>query len=368
MFGIRLFAGAASLALMMTSGVSAQAQGLVGGTNDPSLVLLIWDPVNKVSYSRDTGLTGLSLYTGLSSAGSQQFWTLDPATDANFSQFLKASSNLAQDQWMVIGGGKLTAGTGPGTNTVFSTMINTVQNGTLNPEWGDLTDVTNSEMRASAASFLTAVYAPLNNDTGTTYNTYATAKPGAGSSFDTPSSTGYVGNMQPALSDGLTGLSAGEAIFGGYATNGGQGFDTGNLIGATGSSSWFYYLTPSNTKTGSLISVSAFSNSAQDAYWGLARSTDTGGQQELVLSFTLPSAVTPAATAQGVVRRNLSDFTAQYGTAQQIAGPNGQFAGWTPSTTLEPAAVVPEPTSPTLLTLGLAGVLAAVRRARRRQV
>ncbi|WP_077036976.1 hypothetical protein [Pelomonas sp. KK5] len=349
-----------ALGLGLLLGSLAQAQTVLASDTDPSLILLIWDPVAKVSYSHDTGLLGKSLYSGLSNDGSQQFWTLDPATDANFAKYLAASGDLANDVWMVIGGGKAASGTGPGTNVIYSTMVNTTANGVLNPQWDGLVGQPNSNLRSVTSSFPTSVYNPLMG--GATNNNYATAAPGTASSFDTAGSDAYVGNMAPVLA-GLEsgGLDPGEAMF--AKSN---GFDTGNALGASGSSSWFYYLTSSSIKAADKISVSAFANSAYDAYWGLARTTNSANQQELVLSFTMQAAVTPTQTAAGALRRNQTDYAAQYSFAQQLGTPAGEFAGWTPSSALlgNTVTAVPEPASALLAVLGLTTLL-AVRRKRK---
>ena len=366
MFGVRTSAQALGLALLASLGVQAHAATL-STDNNPSLILFIWDPVNKVSYSRDTGLTGATLYSGLSDAGSQQFWTLDPSTDTNFAKFVQASTNLSQDEWMVIGAGKANLGSGPGSSAVFTTLINTVlqdDQPTLNPEWPNFTTITNTNMRGKAGLFAANMYAQLTNGNNTTYNNYATAPSGTASSFDASSSSAYFGNMTSVFSD-PTGYTSGDQLF----ANGGAGFDIGNTLGSSGSSSWFYYMTPSSTssKSSALISVSAFANSQEDAYWGLARTTDTSGQQELVLSFTLPSAITQTTTALGAVRRVQTDYAAQYGIAAPVVNPRGEFSGWTPSTLLDEPVAVPEPASNMLMLLGLGGVFAAARRARRKR-
>ncbi|MDY0743328.1 PEP-CTERM sorting domain-containing protein [Paucibacter sp. R3-3] len=360
MTGIRISAWALGLSLLLAA--TAQAQTTLSKDNDPSLILLIWDPVNKVSYSRDTGLLGSTLYDQLSDAGSQQFWTLDPAVDTNFKKFVDATDKLDNDLWMVIGGGKAGSGNGPGKQVVFTTMKNTTANGVLNPQWDFLTKKTNLQVRSQASNFETNLYTALEggNSTG---SSYASAPSGFASSFDTASSNAYVGNLGQLLGDIETGLSGGEAMFGGA-----DGFDTGNALGAGGSSSWFYYMTPSDLKTNSISTVSAFANSAYDAYWGLARTTNTGGQQELVLSFTMQASVTSTTTAAGAVRRNQTDYTAGYGIAKPISTPGGEFAGWVPSSELlggGTVSAVPEPTSALLMALGLGGLVAATRRHRR---
>lgn len=363
MFDVRKSIGSLGLtSLLLAFGAPAHAQANLSASENSSLLLLIWDPVNKVSYSRDTGLQGLSLYNGLTDAGSQQFWTLDPSTDASFAQFSQVSTDLSKDIWMVVGNGH-SNGTTAGTNNVFTTMVNTVLGDDgepmLNPEWPQLTGVKNQLLRSQLVS-ADALY-KLGSGNGTAYNNYLTAPPGTASSFDTSGSVGYVGNMKPILSDAESGLEAGDAMFGGA-----PGFDTGNLIGASGSSSWFYYMTPSSSKNTSLSLVSAFANSGELAYWGLARTTNASNQQELVLSFTLPSAITPAATAQGLLRRNQTDYTAQYRNAVQIGVSDDEFAGWAPSPLLEVQAAVPEPGSLLLMALGLGGVLTATQRRNRR--
>lgn len=359
MNGIRKSIGALGLGLLL--GTVAQAQTTLSFDNNPSLILLIWDPVAKVSYSHDTGLFGSTLYNGLSSSGSQQFWSLDPATDPNFASYLQASGDLANDVWMVIGGGKAATGNGPSQQVIYSTMINTTANGVLNPQWGNLVDKTNKNIRDVTGAFETSLYGPLMSGSGST-NNYATAAPGTASSFDASSSAAYAGNLAPVLTDPQNGLDGGDGMLG----NG--GFDTGNTLGATGSSSWFYYLTTSSISPNSKITVSAFANSAYNAYWGLARTTNGSGQQELVLSFTMQASVTSTTTAAGAVRRNQTDYTAGYGIAKPITTPGGEFAGWVPSSELlggGTVSAVPEPTSALLMALGLGGLVAATRRRRR---
>jgi len=357
-----------ALALSIGLAASAQAQVTLSSTNNPSLVLLIWDPVAKVSYSHDTNLLGTSLYnsTSQSTTGSQQFWTIDPGSDTSFAKFLQTSGDLSNDVWMVIGGGKATQGIGAGSNVIFSTMVNTTANGVLNPQWPFLKGVTNSLLRGRTGAFSSSLYNPLMNGNGTAYNNYATAAPGKASSFDTPASNAYVGSLNPVLSDALTGTEAGEAMFGGNGLAG-QGFDTGNTLGTSGSSSWFYYMTPSGNSQSALSTVSAFSTSSALAYWGLARTTNAGGQQELVLSFTVPAAVSQTATAAGALRRNQTDYTAQFGFAQQITVAHDEFAGWKPTNLLgDTVAPVPEPDTYGLMLFGLAGIAAYTRRRRSR--
>jgi hypothetical protein len=362
-----------TLGLLLAGARTATAQsttpGLVGTGPDPSLVLFIWDPVNKVSYSHDTGYTGLTLFNGLTSAatgGQQTFITIDPAKDSNFAQFLQASPDLSQDLWLVAGGGYTGSGFTANQSNIFTTMVNTVlvnNQPTKNPEWDTLTSVTNQVLKNTTPQFGTVMYAPLNagnGGTSATYNTYATAVPGEGSSFDSSASNGYLGNMRGLFMD-ATGLATGDMLL--------PGVDSGNVVGATGSSSWFYYLTSSNTDPKKIttsakqapISVTAFNSGDQLAYWGLARTTNAGNQQELVLSFTLPPAMTATITAAGVARRNGTDYIASYGSARLIDMPT---TGAVLTTAV--VAAVPEPSSWLLMAGGLAGVFAAARRQRQR--
>ncbi len=191
-----------------------------------------------MSYSRDTGLYGKTLFDGLSNSGSQQFWTIDPAADPSFAKFSQASGDLSNDVWLVIGGGK-SAGVIAGTNNIFTTMVNTVADGELNPQWEFLTGVNNSSLRNKTTDFSGTLYSPLSAGNGTAFNNYATVSAGNyASSFDDASSGSYLGSMTRLLGNADGGLSAGDALFGG---NSPQGFNTGNTLKTEGTSSWFYY-------------------------------------------------------------------------------------------------------------------------------
>lgn len=123
-------------------------------------------------------------------------------------------------------------------------------------------------------------------------------------------------------------------------------------VNPVGSSSWFYYLTGTTIESTGIALVDEFDNLEHDGYWGLA--VDTKG--DYILSFTMEGILAKVATAQGLARRNGTDFAALYGGVRSLSNPIDEFAGWTPSNALSVSAV-PEPATYGLFGLGLAALV-----------
>jgi hypothetical protein len=304
------------------------------GRDQADLLLVIWDPVAQVSYTQAVLPT---------TTNANQFWIraqqdagysfgleLD-ANNAALTAFRAASTNVANQSWAVIGfenGPSLN----PGVNKVYSTLTQGPGDGTVNPNWKDMTS-------ANYTSVLSVAF----NIAGSTllYGGLASpAVPGSSirpegalfSSFDRVGSKGYFAGQNAFSAKG--GGGDGSFLGGVY-----------NVANAVGKSSWFYYLT--NATGSSTIAVDEFDNLNYNGYWGLALTS----ADKYLLTYTLPAASTPKTSAVsdvGLQRLSLTDYAAGAGAARLLDYTDA-------------ASPVPEPATWLLFPFGLAGLLAASR-------
>lgn len=351
----------------------ATSASAAAGTNLPELVLMVWDPVAKVSYSRDLGVvayvdhyaegnTSKNLYVyGQQDTGYQKLWA-PLNTDPLFQQFLAQSSNVANQIWGVMGVQTNADLAGlAGSDTAFFTLNAGGQaSGTRNPNYSSLVGMgengnpagagsffDNSELTSSVGNFTTYV-GNLNNAVGNLANnthqcvvapsrcTGANAAILDGSSFDTVTSGGYAGTLlQPS---------------GALVSNG-----HGNIMNPVGKSSWFYNVTTSSDTSDGALAVDEFDNRSHDAYWGLG----VAANGDYILSFTLEAHLTQAQTVQGQMLRLRTDFAANYGNTRLIGAPVGDTLNLDGGAAITP---VPEPSTWGLMGLGLALLAGRARR------
>lgn len=354
----------------------ATSASAAAGSNLPELLLIIWDPVAKVSYSKDLGIfayadhyadgdTSKNLFVlGQQDAGYQKLWS-PLNTDPLFQTFLTQSSGLANQIWgvMSVQTNADLEGQAGFRGAFFTLSSGTQASGSRNPNYSSLvgTDANgnpissgsifnNSELGTVVGNFET--YANNLNfpAAGAADNTHrcanvpspctgANASITNGSSFDSlaSGSLGYAGMLLTSNSGALYGV------------------DHGKIMNPVGKSSWFYRVTTGSDISDGVLAVDEFDNSNHDAYWGLG----VNAQGDYILSYTLEASLTQAQTVQGQLLRLRTDFAAHYGTTRFIGAPVGDTLDLSGGTAITP---VPEPSTWGLMGLGLALLAGRARR------
>jgi hypothetical protein len=341
----------------------ATAESAAAGTNLPELLLVVWDPVAEVSYTKDLGVftyfnhyaagdTSKNLFVhGQQDAGYQKLY--DPLNDDPIFQTFLSQSTGTKFWGIIAGETDAEKEAQAGFRSIFITLNSGDQpTGQRNPHYTQLVG-TNADGTPAAAGIIfnnsqlndvggdVDIYrGQLNTGVGTPHNTHkcsldpspcsgANANLQNGSSFDLLQSPGYAGFMFTNMAlEGSTGA--------------------GNIFNPVGRSSWFYSVTISSEVSDAALIVDEFDNLSHDAYWGLGVNADG----EYILSYTLEAHLSQPQTAAGSLLRLNTDFAARYGRTRLIELP--VLAG--------NVSAVPEPSTWGLMGLGVALLAARARR------
>lgn len=331
--------------------VLPSAMAAISPNNDAELVLVLWDPVTKVSYSKDLGLNvyygsnadsnrGSFFVYAQQDAGYQNFWNID-ASDANFAQFRSVATNAANIMWAILGqdGEGDAGGTTqlPGEYRSFMTQKIGTQSGVKSDAYSKLEVLTNGDFEQQVGALARDYLTPLNIGTKP-FNTHVGPGGGLGpysgngSSYDAEGTEAYFGMNLGALATFGTGCNC-------------------SMMNAVGSSSWFYSVTRSNNLDETTpVLIDEFDNLGHDGYFGFAQNPANGS---FVLSYTLAafSQSAAATTAAGKARASLTEYIAS-SSSRLLTAPLGEFAGY-----VMPLSPVPEPSSLLLMAGGLAGLV-----------
>ncbi|MBT9493345.1 MAG: PEP-CTERM sorting domain-containing protein [Paucibacter sp.] len=379
----RLFCASAGLGLFAVAGgaqalIAGPTDGEIGqirGSDKPELVLWMFDPVKEVSFTKDLGTYVAPFNPDLNNSknffvqaqqdgGYQKFF--EPLnSDANFQKFLSVSSNPANQLWGVYASGDAGFGLSPGEKNFFTTLKSTDVDGQLNQNYTSLLGVKNEQLNL-AVSLVATAFQSLNESTSSTPG--VDTDPFGFNIYNSHKNLVEIGDSEELLlyngssfdQKGIT-----FPYYGGILRDGKISGDIPPSMNAVGSSSWFYYLTASSANDTSLILVDEFDNLGHDGYWGLA----LNDKSEYILSFTMQAHMTAASTAQGLARRNRTDFSALYGGVRSLTTPTGEFIGWAPNGSFTTTvSAVPEPATYGLFGLGLAALAWRQRKQARNKV
>ncbi|MDN3546475.1 MAG: PEP-CTERM sorting domain-containing protein [Roseateles asaccharophilus] len=217
---MKLIAAAAALG----AAVPAFAKIEVG--NNPELALVVFDDVNKVSFTKDLGTFADAFKTQFDGHSKAASLSWNVSGDANWDTFLGVA-NVSNLKWTVLGWDDI-GGTAVGQKRLFTTALNTPKNLAAIPNW------TNQQFtNAISAGQLGTFFGQL-NVTGT----HGTLANGSSVNFDTDVGNAYFG--QPGSGEFYNGIST---------------FSNANAVGQ---SSEFFYLTRSGTNQLNKVLVDRF--------------------------------------------------------------------------------------------------------------
>lgn len=322
------------------------ATGVAAGTS-PELMLVIWDPVKEVSYTKDLGLsvykefyeagttaTNLFVY-GQQDTGYQKLF--DPLnTDTNFQTFLSKSTDAANQIWAVIAIASDPSGAFAGSRAMYTTLKHATATDTTNPEYTRVTTWPQGDFGNAEGSLESYV-----RDVSTVCT---------GSGCD----QNFTANLSTYNAKGDLAY-AGAAFSTAAAPSGGSATLAPSVFNKVNSSSWFYSITMPTDDGDQAVAVDEFDNLGHDAYWGLG--VDSNGNY--ILSYTMEASLTQAQTAQGQMLRLRTDFAANYGGTRFIGAPVGDTLNLGGGAAITP---VPEPSTWGLMGLGLALLAGRARR------
>lgn len=330
------------------------------------LFMSVFDATAKVSYTFDTGVLMDDFFVfGQQDSGSQRFWQID---DANWTDFM-SRVNVANLRWAVMAGDS--AGTALAGGTRLFTTLSLTTSGT-GPDYVT-NGPNNTQFTSGLGSTQLGVFLAGVNVTGTH------GAPGA-----TATDFGVNGSSVNAQTD------PGINYFG---EPGGTGPDFNanmrslHLDNAVGQSSFFYYITRTNSATGGLgngiqkATFDEFDNLGHDGYFGftyvdalLYPTSPFAGKY--LLSYTIASALPTAQQTAFAASIGRTEYDGGFSVVRLdgVAAAGFETGAGTTSVKLGgigPAgdsitSSVPEPTSWALLLGGL-GVLGASRALARRR-
>jgi hypothetical protein len=319
------------------------AQANIRTDASAELLFVLWDSAAHVSYTYDTGIKANDFWIYAQQDAGYSFTFTLPATDPRLIAFRAASTTITNERWAVLGVQSNASSTAAGANKLYTTMRQGPSDGSINPNWQDLTGMSAENFLGTTQRASTRWYRDLNSLAGgetSAINTHPTMGAG-GSAFYGAGSPRYFANNGTIYA---------------RLNPGNEGSDYGGLYDPTNAvnqSSWFYYI--SNTPSSATVVTDKFDNLTYNGYWGLALTSSN----TYLLSFTQAAANVPqatGATAAGTLRASTTDYAAYTGTARLIGVGDIALAG--------AVSAVPEPSQALLLAGGLAGLL-ALRRVRR---